>query len=371
MDLETIYFEKAKSEIPIAISSCGYFKEKLENKVFLIDHYLLMKDHELALKKLWQQYFNYLENVINNEITIQDKLTIFAHNLGEFDGYFLYKGLLNHFNPDLVTSIIDEANSFISIQHKMHPIIEWKDSLRVFPMSLNKLCKMFSVIGKTFEYNPKFRNLNMFNNPRLLNSFKKYALQDAKALYDALFGAQLIYWSNFHVDIQSVYSTATLSLKIYRTKFQDQKIFILPPHLDNFVRDAYFGGGTDVYKAYGENIHHYDVNSLYPYAMLNPMPYDLVNNKKINLKHRKLDTFFGFCLVNIFCPIDMARPVLPFHKDGKTIYPVGTWTGTYFSEELKAVQKLGYQITLIEGYEFTKADLFSPFVKHFYEIKKK
>jgi hypothetical protein len=37
---------------------------------------------------------------------------------------------------------------------------------------------------------------------------------------------------------------------------------------------------------------------------------------------------------------------------------------------LKAVAKLGYQITLIKGYEFTKTDLFSNYVNHFYEIKK-
>jgi hypothetical protein len=35
----------------------------------------------------------------------------------------------------------------------------------------------------------------------------------------------------------------------------------------------------------------------------------------------------------------MLRPVLPFHKKGNTIYPVGTWYATYFSEELKAVVK--------------------------------
>jgi hypothetical protein len=66
----------------------------------------------------------------------------------------------------------------------------------------------------------------------------------------------------------------------------------------------------------------------------------------------------------------MQRPVLPFHLKGKTIYPVGSWTATYFSEELKAIQNLGYQITLIRGLEFDKADLFSSYVKYFHEIKK-
>lgn len=46
--------------------------------------------------------------------------------------------------------------------------------------------------------------------------------------------------------------------------------------------------------------------------------------------------------------------------------------GTYFSEELKAVENLGYQITMIRGYEFSKIkiDLFRGFIHHFHEIKK-
>jgi hypothetical protein len=163
---------------------------------------------------------------------------------------------------------------------------------------------------------------------------------------------------------------ATLSLKIYRTKFQDKNIFILPQHTDLFIRQGYFGGGTDVYKAYAEKVFYYDVNSLYPAAMLNPMPYDLVNPNLINLTNRTLDSFFGFAYVKVYCPDSMLRPVLPFHFNGKTIYPTGTWEGVYFSEELKAVVKLGYQITLIKGYEFTKTDLFSNYVNTFYEIKR-
>ena len=125
--------------------------------------------------------------------------------------------------------------------------------------------------------------------------------------------------------------------------------------MDTFIRDGYYGGGTDVYKAYGENVHYYDVNSLYPSAMMNPMPYDLVTPNLIDLSNRSLDSFFGFVKAEIYCPTDMLRPVLPYHSNGKTIYPTGLWTGVYFSEELKAVSKLGYQIRLISGYEFTPA----------------
>lgn len=276
------------------------------------------------------------------------------------------------YEPNYITSIIDDKNSFISIScNALGELIEWKDSLRIFPESLNNLCEMFSVEGKLSSYNPNFKNLELFNNPKLLQEFINYSLQDAKALFEVLFNAQNKYFNNFKVDIESIYSTATLSLKIYRSKFQNDPIFILPSNLDTFIRNSYYGGGTDVYKAYGKNVHYYDVNSLYPFAMLNPMPYNLVVNKLIDLRFRTLDSFFGFAYVEINCPLNMLRPVLPFHKDGKTIYPVGNWEGVYFSEELKAVEKLGYKIKLIKGYEFTKLNLFDSYINYFYNIKKK
>jgi hypothetical protein len=52
--------------------------------------------------------------------------------------------------------------------------------------------------------------------------------------------------------------------------------------------------------------------------------------------------------------------MLPYSSSGKTIYPTGTWTGVYLSEELKAAAKLGYIIKPIKGYEFSKAVLFCP-----------
>jgi hypothetical protein len=53
MDVETVYLESVKSEVVIAISSCGFNNGILENKIFLIDLNLLLSDYELAVKTLW------------------------------------------------------------------------------------------------------------------------------------------------------------------------------------------------------------------------------------------------------------------------------------------------------------------------------
>lgn len=77
-----------------------------------------------------------------------------------------------------------------------------------------------------------------------------------------------------------------------------------------------------------------------------------------------------FCLAEIECPENIKIPLLPFKNKGKTIYPKGKWIGINISEELKTVVKYGYKIKLIKGYEFSKIDLFSDYVEHFYNKKK-
>ena len=367
IDIETIKID-SDVQVPIAITSCGYVKDKLQSKIFLIDHILLIKDKDLAVKALWNKYFTYLETIF--KLNKWNSLIIFAHNLGGFDGYILYKGLLNHYKPDQINSIMDDANSYISITHNNFPNIEWKDSHRIFPFSLNDLCNLFSTEGKLTSYDLRFNNISLFNSSVLISKFKKYALQDVIALFNALQTAQDIYFNKYKVDIVSIYSTATLSLRIFRSLFQDKPIFILPQSIDQFIRNGYYGGGTDVYKAYAKFVRNYDINSLYPFAMKNPMPYNLVQSRLIDLSNRSLDSFFGFAECLIYCPKDMLRPVLPFHHLGKTIYPVGNWKATYFSEELKAVQELGYKVILLRGYEFTKAELFSSYVDYFFNIKR-
>lgn len=115
------------------------------------------------------------------------------------------------------------------------------------------------------------------------------------------------------------------------------------------------------------DVHSYDVNSLYPFAMKKPMPFELIKEYR-NMDDIKLENFFGFALARIEAP-DMLIPLLPCKFEDRTIFPTGFWEGVYFSEELKEVIKYGYKVTLIKGYEFSTVDLFSEYVDHFYGLK--
>ena len=205
--------------------------------------------------------------------------------------------------------------------------------------------------------------MSLFNNEELLEEFKEYSLQDSNCLYECIYKLQEIYLNDYNVDITTILSTSTLSMKIFRSKFLKVNIPILKRIDDSFIREAYFGGATDYYRMKAENIYYYDVNSLYPFAMLKPMPFELIRKIKIFENNFNLNTFFGYLKVEVTCPKDIKTPLLPCKYNGKTIFPTGSLCGTYFSEELKAVLPHGYKFKFIEGYEFSKIDLFTDYVK--------
>jgi DNA polymerase type B, organellar and viral len=296
-------------------------------------------------------------------------ITCFMHNLGNFDGYFLFLGLLNLYK-NTTQPIIDLDNKFVQISNKEILGTSFKDSLRMFDVSLNKLCINFNIESKIGgKYDNKFNNPEILNNPSLCKEFIEYGIQDTVSLFKVLEHLQYKYLSKYYVDICDIWSAATLSLKIYRINFLKETIPSLNNDLDKFCRLGYYGGATDYYYQHiKSDIYHYDVNSLYPAAMCNKIP-TTPNKYFPNMKNINLNNFFGFATAKI---THIKGPtLLPYkHETLGTIYPTGTWIGTYFSEELKNVVTYGYKVELIKGWSFHSSDLFSEFVHHFYNIKK-
>jgi DNA polymerase type B, organellar and viral len=363
IDIETIEFNN--NQLPISIS----FSYNKNNQIFtifkLIDYDLLKTDSNQAVKLLWLNFMDEL-----NELKLH-KCVIFSHNLGSFDGYFIFKGLLELPEIDIskVNSIIDDFHKFISIEifWKDSKFI-FKDSLRIFPVSLQQLCSLFGVEGKSHPYNPLFNKLSLFENNNLLTQFIEYSKQDSISLLKALLKAQNIYVNEHEVDIATIWSTSTLSLKIFRQKFLDIDIPILSNKLDNIIRLSYIGGSTDYFYQYGENLKHYDVNSLYPKAMCNPMPLKFLG--EIEGDNVRLENVFGFAEARISTPHDMEIPLLPLKVENETLHPLGSWIGVYFTEELKTIVKYGYKVELIKVYSFSKSNIFNNYISFFYNIKK-
>jgi len=112
------------------------------------------------------------------------------------------------------------------------------------------------------------------------------------------------------------------------------------------------------------------VNSLYPFASLNPMPgSESTYIESLDEQGLELDNLFGFFYAKVITN-DQYLGLLPLHINNNLILPNGNYFGIWFSEELKFAKKNGYKITVIKGYNFNKVEnLFKEFVL-FYLIKK-
>lgn len=179
---------------------------------------------------------------------------------------------------------------------------------------------------------------------------------------------------NYRTHLTKCLTISALSMDIFLRRFYNNNIpLINKKSIYNNLKNSYYGGITEVYKPYGKNLFYYDVNSLYPYSALNPMPglncvYEDVINKNISdIK----ENIFGF----YYCKIktsDNYIGLLPYRSDHGLIMPLGSFEGWYFSEELKFAFEHGYKIDIISGYTFDRSyNVFDSYIKHMFDIKAK
>lgn len=86
------------------------------------------------------------------------------------------------------------------------------------------------------------------------------------------------------------------------------------------------------------------------------------------------DKPYGIFKVEVQSTINLKNPILQTklktNNNGlRTIYPLGSWTGWYHSEELYNAQKYGYKFKVLEGYLFESKYIFNDYVDTLYKIK--
>ena len=93
--------------------------------------------------------------------------------------------------------------------------------------------------------------LEIFNSKNRDNylTWKEYAVQDSKSLYEAIVKAQEVYRDRFNVDVVNSVSASQLAYKLFTSKYCPIKLPTILRKDDNFLRKSYFGGAVDYYKA--------------------------------------------------------------------------------------------------------------------------
>ena len=343
--------------------------------------------------------------------------SFYVHNLGRFDITFLLKVIISlhesqphiyNFNLILRDSVIIcmdiyKTNYYYNYKNKNNKRskktfkIKLVDSYNILHSSLNDLCKTYKPtnLKSNFPYNfikentlfyegskPNIKyydNISEIEYNKITENWSTeketfiYLKNDLTSLFEIMEKFIKYVWLHYGIHVTDSYTISGLSMNIFLNKFYGNNIpLINKKSVFNDLKDSYYGGMTEVYKPYGENLYYYDVNSLYPYAALNPMPgvncvyIDSINT---NIKNY-VDNMFGF----YYCSIETTNDYLgliPVRQDNGSVFmPNGSIKGWYFSEELKFAYQNGYNIDILHGYKFDKCyDVFKKYIDTFYKIK--
>ena len=254
----------------------------------------------------------------------------YAHNFSKFDGPIV----LGHLsaNKDITLKPIYSGNKLYELViRKGARRVKLRDSLNLAAGSLASLAKSFNVPTKKGEFPHEFSSPETLNykgvSPCGLiedwcfkSELLSYLRADVDALYEVMIELIQKLGKELNHDITQHLTASSVALGVFRSKFMDcKKIPLIKGNCASAVRKAYRGGVVEVYKPRIGQGYYYDINSLYPSAMLGDMPVG-VPRFVIN---PQLGGFFGFIEAKITCPA-MLVPFLPTTVDGVMIIGTGT-----------------------------------------------
>lgn len=348
---------------------------------------------------------------------------VYIHNFSFFDAIFLLR-IISELTNLPIKPIIRDGRiielKFAFEFNKTKLSLFFRDSYLLLPISLSKLAINFNIENKGFfpysfvndsnislDYRgtvPAYKYFNS-NNISYEDYFKyslcytgkgkgewnlrdetiKYCEQDCKTLYQIIEKFKKNIFDKFRLDIEKYPTLSSLAFAIFRSNFiKKDQIPIIDGNLFDQLKEGYTGGAVDVYKPFpnkGEKIYRYDVNSLYPATMkyfYMPVGAPTLFEGDISLigpgsGYNLLNKLFGFFKVEVEAPKAMKIPLLQTRLKTKygyrTVAPVGTWTGTYFSEEIFNAKKYGYEFKILCGYLFEESNIFSEYVDFIYSFK--
>lgn len=274
-----------------------------------------------------------------------DKVKFYCHNLGGFDIVYILHVLLtyNDDNPttkyDLNYVLRDERILKVKIARDKYSFT----ILDSYAMMTNKLIDL----GRDFEvatiksqfpykfgtqdhlfYEGNLPSIEYYDNISYKEyeamsvaiwSFKdetiKYLINDLLSLHQILTKTNKQVFLDYNVDMTDNITISGLALSLFfKDYYKDNIANINKASLYKDVKQAYYGGITEVYKPKGENLYYYDVNSLYPSVALNEMPGLLCSKLVFYEDYHNIDTLFGFFCCEIETPLEDYLGLLPFRK---------------------------------------------------------
>lgn len=281
---------------------------------------------------------------------------IYAHNGGRYDFRFIIDSLsgdtrfkMKHlFTQDRIRELVIQDAS----KHRWY----FADSFALLPSSLKKITHDFDVKHKKLD-DVDYSNISKHNPKDRL-----YLKHDCLGLYEVL---EKYFDQEIFDGLRPKGTIASNAMQIFRSSLK-RPLKRTTKNMEDFIRQGYFGGRTEVFKLIARNVDHYDYNSLYPSVMLeNKMPVGLPIWTDTYIKGK-----IGFYEASIDYPSSTYIPALPLLRDNKLLFPTGKFSGHFVSCELDRAIEQGARVKVKSGVVFhVGRKIFTDYVNQLYKIK--
>ena len=295
------------------------------------------------------------------EVHIEDKIyhKFIAHNGGSFD-YTSFVEYLTDQTAIKYDIVLSQAKIVVLYVYLGGKRIEFIDSANVFlKTSLADLCKIFKIEHGKLEGIDRSNIELLKRNDR--DTYYSYLGLDVISLFEVCKSFERL----LEIDFFPL-TVASLSLYLYRRRFQKYVLMKPRPKVDEFISKAYAGGRVECFRPGKHEVFSFDVNSLYPSVMRKSKfpvgtPYVALSfhPEKIGVYHVRFEQ------------TDRTIPPILWEKNEiNGLEFVYSGDGYFFDPEIKLALEHGIRIDIIKGYVWMQSVyLFKEFVDHYYALR--
>ena len=293
----------------------------------------------------WQTIGEFIDHILRKEYR---HWRWFAHFGGRYDLNFVFDYVRKR--PDLECNFYCSGSMVIQMTIRQGGrVARLCDSYRLLQASLRDLCSQFGVKHQKGHVN--------FDNLKYNRELIEYNELDCIGLHEVL----SIFFEECGVQAETF---ASQSLKMFRHEFLKNPIWKPRPEVLNLARESYHGGRVEVFKREG-HLTAYDVNSMFPHVMQQPVPVAYIGSS-----NRLMENNYGFVDATVNIPRNLYIAPLPVRLE-KLYFPTGTTRGVWTTEELFLAEDYGARIqTVHRAVYFHTEAIFKEYVWKLYDWKR-
>jgi len=138
--------------------------------------------------------------------------------------------------------------------------IYFRDSYLLFPQKLTEIIFTLTSFSKKYIVSES-----------ISRKYLLYLIFDVFFLYYIL-KSSLFLFKVYKINMLECVSSTQFIYNIFLKTLKLKFVLLLRYIKNYYVQASYSGGFVDILDSYGKNVYYYDINSLYPYVMLKPIP---------------------------------------------------------------------------------------------------